>query len=185
MRIRADNPFIKKCAKLFPRTIKRFEKEEDGATAVEFALVAFPFFLLVFAIIETSIMFFAGQYFETAVDDTARLLRTGQLGVTTTNAQFRAELCSRITVMLNCSEVATDVQVAASFDGLNDPPLPNPTTGNLPGNTFNTPGPNLIMQVSASYKWPIYTNFAAPLMHTPGGNFALLRVTAVMVTEPF
>lgn len=184
MRIRADNPIIKKYSKWFPRTIKRFEDDESGATAVEFAIIAAPFFLLVFAIIETSVMFFAGQYFETAVDDTARLLRTGQLGANSTNAQFRAELCSRITVMLNCSDVATDVQVAASFDALNDPPLPDPVTGDIPSG-WQPPGPDLIMQVSASYKWPIYTNFAAPLLHTEGGSFALLRVTSVMVTEPY
>ncbi len=185
MRIRTDNPIMKKFAKWFPRTIKRFETEEDGATAVEFALIAFPFFLLVFAILETSFMFFAGQYLETAVDDTARLLRTGQLGPNSTNAQFRQELCRRITVMIECNSVATDVQVAATFGGLGNPPEPDPNTGDLPGNTFQTPGPNLIMQVSASYKWPIYTNFAAPLLHTPSGNFALLRVTSVMVTEPY
>lgn len=185
MRIKTNNPIIKKYAKWFPHAIKRFEQDEDGATAVEFALIAFPFFLLIFAILETSIMFFAGQYLETAVDDTARLLRTGQLGANATNAQFRTELCNRITVMIDCGDVATDVQVAATFGALGDPPEPDPTTGDLPGDSFDTPGPNLIMQVSASYKWPVYTNFAAPLMHTPNGSFALLRVTSVMVTEPF
>ena len=185
MRIRTDNPIIKKYAKWFPRTIKRFEDEESGATAVEFAIIAFPFFLLIFAIIESSIMFFAGQYFESAVDDTARLLRTGQLGSTATNADFRTELCNRLTVMLDCNEVATDVQVAGTFDLLEDPPEPDPVTGDLPADSFDRPGPDLILQVSASYKWPIYTNFAAPLMHSEGSNFALLRVTSVMRTEPY
>ncbi|MDJ0613271.1 MAG: pilus assembly protein [Rhizobiaceae bacterium] len=185
MRIRTDNPIVKRCAKWFPKTIKRFETEEDGATAVEFALIAGPFFLLIFAILETSIMFFAGQYFETAVDDTARLLRTGQLGPGTTAAQFRAELCNRVTIILNCNDVTFDVQVAGTFDGLGDPPEPDPLTGDLPGDSIDNPGPDLIMQVSASYKWPIYTNFAAPLLHAPGGNYSLLRVTSVMRTEPY
>lgn len=184
MRLRNDNPLIKKYAKWFPRAVRRFEKDEDGATAVEFALIAAPFFLLIFAILETAIMFFAGQYFETAVDDTARLLRTGQLGPNTTIAQFRTELCSRINFMLDCNNVAVNVQTAGTFAQLTDPPGPD-SSGVFPPDTLPTPGPSQIMQVAASYKWPIYTNFAAPLMYSDGSRFTLLRVTSVMVTEPY
>ena len=41
-------------------------------------MVAAPFLALVFAILETSIVFFAGQTLETAAADSARLIMTGQ-----------------------------------------------------------------------------------------------------------
>lgn len=175
-------------ARMCPASVKRFHTDEDGATAVEFAMIAFPFFLLIFAIIETSLFFFAGQYFETAVDDTMRLFRTGQLDDTATNQQFRDELCDRLTVMFVCGDIRTDVQVATRFQDLGSPPEPDPITGDFPPDGFPTGsdiGPEVIMQITASYKWPVYTNFSAPLAYESSGEFALLRVTAVTRTEPY
>ena len=60
------------------RAARRLLRRQDGAVAVEFGLVAAPFLLLVFAIMETAIVFFAGQTLETAVADSARLILTGQ-----------------------------------------------------------------------------------------------------------
>jgi Flp pilus assembly protein TadG len=42
---------------------------KDGSAAVEFGLIAAPFIALLFAIMETAIVFFAGQTLETAVAD--------------------------------------------------------------------------------------------------------------------
>jgi len=56
---------------------RRMVRQEDGAAAVEFALVAAPFLAMVFAIIETAIVFFAGQALETAAADGSRLIMTG------------------------------------------------------------------------------------------------------------
>src|SRR5712692_11686541 len=50
---------------LTARTARRLIKQQDGAAAVEFALVAAPFLALVFAIMETAVVFFAGQALET------------------------------------------------------------------------------------------------------------------------
>jgi len=172
--------------KLSPRIVNRFSKEEKGATAIEFALVGGPFLLLIFAILETSLFFFASQFLETGVDKTMRLFRTGQLNGTTSNAQFRQALCDEVDLFLDCNELRTYVQVAAEFDDLVDPPDPT-ASGDLAPDQFDGGiGPLVVMQVSAAYKWPVFTNFAAPLAHSSsGGSFALLRVVAVARTEPF
>ena len=57
---------------------RRLLRQQDGAAAIEFGLVAAPFLALVFAILETAIVFFAGQALETAAADSARLIMTGQ-----------------------------------------------------------------------------------------------------------
>jgi Flp pilus assembly protein TadG len=42
------------------RVVRRLLHREDGVAAVEFALVAAPFLALMFAIIETALVFFTG-----------------------------------------------------------------------------------------------------------------------------
>ena len=51
---------------------------EDGAVLIEFALLAVPFFALIFAILETSITFLAQQVLDSALQDATRSIRTGQ-----------------------------------------------------------------------------------------------------------
>ena len=60
------------------KALRRFRRNRRGSAAVEFALVAPVFFALLFAIIETAIVFFAGQVLETVSQDCAALIMTGQ-----------------------------------------------------------------------------------------------------------
>src|SRR5215510_9016137 len=79
------------------RATRQLARKEDGAAAVEFGMVAAPFLLLTFAIMETAIVFFAGQTLETAVADSARLIMTGQAqGAAMSQAQFKDAVCSKI-----------------------------------------------------------------------------------------
>lgn len=61
----------------FMAPTRRFARAEDAAAAVEFALVAAPL-ALIFAILETALVFFAGQTPEAAASNSARLIMTGQ-----------------------------------------------------------------------------------------------------------
>ena len=54
--------------------VRRFRRDGRGSAAVEFAFIAPVFFVLLFAIIETAIVFFASQVLEGAVQDTGRLI---------------------------------------------------------------------------------------------------------------
>ena len=49
--------------------LRRFRRNRRASAALEFALVAPIFFALLFAIIETALMFFAGQVLETITQD--------------------------------------------------------------------------------------------------------------------
>src|ERR1700732_998768 len=82
---------------------RRFRRNRRGSAAVEFALVAPVFFALLFAIIETAIVFFASQALEVGTQGSARLMLTHQAqdsGMTET--QFKTDLCNRISVLFNC-----------------------------------------------------------------------------------
>ena len=60
------------------RLFRAFRRNNRGSAAVEFSLIAVPFFALFFAIVETGIVFFASQVLETATQDSARMIMTGQ-----------------------------------------------------------------------------------------------------------
>src|SRR5262245_33291387 len=109
-------------ARLLPAGLaRRFVREQDGVAAVEFGLVAIPFFALMFAIIETGMVFFASQTLETAVADASRLIMTGQAQTQGfSQAQFKEAICSRIYGMFNCaSGIQIDVRTAAAFGSTN------------------------------------------------------------------
>jgi Flp pilus assembly protein TadG len=108
------------------RIAARFCRNKDGATAIEFGLVLAPFAMLLFAIIETAIVFFTGQALQTAVTDASRLIMTGQAQSTMVPdgggtkkydlASFKADVCSRFPVITNCaSSLMLDVRTYASF----------------------------------------------------------------------
>src|ERR1700682_5365711 len=95
----------------------RFRANRRGSAAVEFALVAPVFFALLFAIIETAIVFFAGQVLETVTQDSARMIMTGQAQTAAyTQAQFKTYVCGKISVLFDCANgIYVDVQSYSSF----------------------------------------------------------------------
>ena len=86
-----------------PRMLSRFRRSSDGTAAIEFALLAFPFFLLIFATIEAFIAFAGEQLLENAVDTMARQVRTGQ-AKNLSEEEFRTKFCAEISLMINCAE---------------------------------------------------------------------------------
>jgi Flp pilus assembly protein TadG len=58
--------------------LRRFGRNRKGSAAVEFALVAPVFIGLLFAIVETAIMFFGSQILETVTQESARQIMTGR-----------------------------------------------------------------------------------------------------------
>ncbi len=165
--------------------LRRFKRDEEGVAAVEFAMVAFPFFFLLTTIIEASLFFFAGQMLESAVDRVGREVRTGILGPDTTVTQMKAAVCREASLLFNCSGILVDVVAAADFDGLGDPP--SPSDGALDPADFNytAPASQQIMRITATYEWPIVTNYVAAGLSNMSGNKALLSAMSVFQTEPY
>ena len=81
----------------------RLKRNRDGAAAIEFAMLALPFFMIVFAILETFVAMIAEQILSNATDTMARRLRTGQISQTITQAEFRAQFCEEVAILISCS----------------------------------------------------------------------------------
>src|SRR5574337_393171 len=73
------NPIRKSPVNVVPQCVRRFLRRQDGTAAIEFGMVALPFFGLMFAILETALVFFAGQSLEAAVSEAGRQVMTGQV----------------------------------------------------------------------------------------------------------
>lgn len=172
------------------RFARRFRRAQGGASAVEFSLVALPFLALTFAIIETALVFFAGQALEAAVTEASRQIMTGQAQ----NAGYSKEafktnvvceyLKSGVTIF-DCSKVFVDVKNYSTFSSIN---TQSPVTdGKLDdGKTqYNPGGPGCVEVVSFYYAWPVYVSLLGNNLANFGDGQRLLVATAVFRNEPY
>jgi Flp pilus assembly protein TadG len=169
------------------RMVRRLVRRQDGAAAVEFALVAAPFLALVFAILETAIIFFAGQALETAVADSARLIMTGQAQQKGFDqAKFKEQVCAKIFGLFNCAGgVYVDVKMFPNF-GAVTMPSPIDQNGNFVNNFGYQPGgPGDIVVVRIMYQWPVYVSLLGFNLSDMAGSKRLLVATAAFRNEPY
>jgi Flp pilus assembly protein TadG len=169
------------------RLAGRFGAARGGATAVEFALVAMPFFAMLFAILQTALVFFANQVFETAVAEASRMIMTGQVASASMDAVgFKAQICQRLDAMFDCDNgVSVDVQVASTFSGATPGSVPI-KNGKVDSSQFgfDSGAGGQIVTVRAVYQWPIFMSLLNPGL-ADVGNTRLLVATAVFENEPF
>ena len=169
---------------------RRFRRNRQGSAAVEFALVAPLFFGMLFAIIETAIVFFAGQLLEQGTAESARLMLTHQAQDSGMNeTAFKTDLCNRIKVMFNCfgnlGNITVDVKVfpPGTAITITDPIV----TGNLTGPfAYSLPpsgSPNTVV-VRAFYQWPLYVTRFGYNISNLNGSQRLLAATAAFHVEP-
>jgi Flp pilus assembly protein TadG len=169
------------------RLLRRFVRRQEGAAAVEFALVAAPFLALTFAILETAMVFFAGQTLEAAAADSARLIMTGQAqSAGYSAAQFKTQVCNRIYGLFDCANgMMVDVKTYTSFSSINTAmPVANGQVNTA--SMSYTPGePGDIVVVSLYYKWPIYVSMLGNKLDNLNGGDRLLAATSVFRVEPY
>jgi Flp pilus assembly protein TadG len=163
--------------------LRRFIRNRRATTSIEFGLLAAPFMALSFAILQTAIIFFAGQALETAAATSARLILTGQAQTQGWSAaQFKQQVCDSITGLFNCQTgVYIDVENYATFADAN---LSSPVTnGNLNTSAmnYNPGGAGDVVMVRLYYPFPVLMNFLSDL----SGGFNLLAATAIFKNEPY
>jgi Flp pilus assembly protein TadG len=165
----------------------RLLQRDDGAAAVEFALVAAPFLALLFAIMETALVFFAGQSLETAAADSARLILTGQAQTQgLTQATFKDQVCARIYGVFDCiNGMNVDVQTYSSFSAATIT-RPVDANGNLMNNfTYSPGGPCAIVVVRLIYQFPVFVSLLGFNLSDMAGGKRLLMATSVFRNEPY
>jgi Flp pilus assembly protein TadG len=170
--------------------LRRFRRNRRGSAAVEFALVAPVFFALLFAIIETAIVFFANQVLETVTQDSARLVQTGQAQAAAYDAANFKKLvvCARplANLLFDCmSGVYVDVQSYPAFSNvvITDPiDAAKNFTNNMQYNPGNAGD---IVVVRAFYQWPLFVTGLGYNISNLSGSKRLLSATAAFRNEPY
>lgn len=166
--------------------LRRLRGDRSGATAVEFGIVAAPFFALMLALIEVSLVFFANFTLENAVDQAGRLIRTGQAQQQGfSEDQFKQSVCQNVTGVYDCiGGLKIDVQKFDSFGGI-DMSDPLDANGELRDDFSFDPGnAGDVIVVRAFYEWNLIANFPGGLGNMPGGG-RLLVATTTFRNEPF
>lgn len=168
--------------------LRRLAAGNDGAAAVEFALVATPFLALLFAILQTGLIFFAEQSLETTAADASRLIFTGQAqNQSFDQAAFKNAVCARLSVLMSCSGIMLDVRTYNDFSSANTS-LPIDNNGNLQNNFVYQPGAaGDIVVVRLMYQWPLFISMSA--LSKSFSNLAngqdLLMATVAFRNEPY
>ena len=176
----------------------RLRRNENGATAIEFAMLAAPFLLLLIGVFESGTMLLVNYQLDDAVADTARLIRTGQAQAAGMSAEaFKKAVCGRVILVRNCeSELLVDVDTFADFSGINFPPAleektnPDGTTtitlSSSVGKKFSVGTAKTIVGVRVYYPYHFMTGFFARFSGmTDYDDVKLLSTAAAFQNEPF
>lgn len=181
--------FKSKARAALARALKRFARARRGAVAVEFAIVALPFFFLSMGMLETAMVGLAQSSLDFAISETARDIRTGQAqNLNLSYQQMKDRLCAEMggIIQVDCVEnLYLDVDTFASFVAAGSPnPIVN---GTLQTGQFGyDPGvSSSIVVVRAYYRWEILTPMFQPLLENVSGGDRILASTMMFRNEPY
>lgn len=169
--------------------VRRFGVARQGATIVEFALIAPIFLALLLAIFQVTIFLFAQQILQNAAVSAGRLILTGQVqNGNVTQTQFANDVCPMVSALFTCANVMINVQSYTSFSAASTAaPTLTYNSGGQVSNTWNySPGtPGQVMVVQLIYQWPIINLPLGSLFSNLGnGTTEMMGITAFRV-EPY
>jgi Flp pilus assembly protein TadG len=176
---------------LVSRWLRTALADRRGTTAIEFAILAPPFFLIIGGILQTAMVFLAQQILDSATQDAARLVRTGQ-GQTFSTTDFKTQICNELFGLFDCSD-GNKFRIYVA-------PIGNFTAGTTPGaspvdagtgkftlaNDYYDPGAgSSVMSVKVYYKWSVFLSFMGFSLATNSDGTRLMAAVRVFSNEPF
>lgn len=187
---------LKNLARRTLDTVRRFRKSPDGATAVEFALVAGPFFFVLGCVCETGLMLFTEYVIQNAVQEASRTVRTGQASTSAGTividaATFKSNLCADISTLIDCAgKVTVYVNNATDFATLKtniaDPlNIGQKADGTWTATVYQPGGAKAAAGVIATYDWKFVFPFMNLLGNVMSNTKRRLYGIAIFRNEPF
>lgn len=145
------------------------QRRQRGASAVEFALIAPLFFLLLFSVFDFSVMMWANLTMQHAVREGARYAVTGQ----SSSAQRYQDVLTKIR---QNSLGVYDLSQATVTTWVNNTSQANGSS------MFGGAGDLIVIEVNCS--WPVLTPMVAAFFKSTGGKYTF-SVAATMRNEAF
>jgi len=195
----------------FKKRLTGYGQSQDGASAVEFAMVGAPFLFVLLAVFELSLMLFAEYALAQNIETAGRLIRTGQIqnnlnGHQSTPGYFKTQICKNLGTLLDCdNKLYVDVRKFNDFSSISGS-LPSPfksgTSELSPeittNNQFEPGNAGEIVSVRVYYDWQLFLPGLGELIGAIGvglGNVStsgsaeknsrLLTAASTFRNEPF
>ena len=173
--------------------LRRFSADRNGTTAIEFGLVALPFFMFVFGIMAIGLKYFTENALEHAVESAARQIRTGQAQKAgKTFDDFRNMVCAEAGAYFTCDSKFV-VHVQSSDEWSDITPIPCLTGGSLTASSGVANDPladssgsaESVVLVTACYEWELAKVFSLVQLGDMSSGSALIQAVATFRTEPY
>jgi len=168
------------------RLLRAFSKDRKGSAAIEFAILALPFFVVIFAIAEIAVMYFVDSGLDAALHKTVRQVRVGvaKSGAWDSN-KFKDVLCGELAYSFGCATkikvratVITDMSSVTRISGINGGTL-NVTED------FNLGDSGSYVLVQAFLPWdPTFKLYAISSDRLSDGSY-VLSAAELIKNEPF
>ena len=169
--------------------MRRFFCRNEGVVAVEFALIALPFFILLMGMIEIALYFAAGTVLEGGAAAASRTIRTGQAQLSADpETVFEEALCNHVSRMLNCDRIQYEVIHVedGTFAGAETYAPQFDADGNLIPAGFSTGNSNDVVMVRALYRYAFLTPFIGTMMTGGVGDNTMVHMAvSVLRAEPY
>lgn len=172
------------------KTWSDFCRATRGAVAIEFALLCWPFFLIVFGIIELSFVIGSAAMVESATLSAARMVVTGQMDPTAGDgaliANFKTEICENQgagTLIRNCTDrLFVSSMLVTSFIDFRD--NPEDYAVDADDEVFVPGGPDDIIVIRVQYDHQLMTPVIQNIMGGTNGTMTFMTTVATQ-NEPF
>ncbi|RKQ72075.1 TadE-like protein [Litorimonas taeanensis] len=172
------------------RRARRIRSSDDGSAAIEFAILAIPFLMLIFGIVELAIILFINSSMSYAVSEAGRQIRVGNFQACGGNSaeKFKELVCENMSSLGNCKgNVRVDVLTGSNFARIILPEAPDiDADEDAPnGSVDNTLGGNPVV-ARATYYYKLAMPAALTRLETrEGSGIRMLYSSTAFRNEPF
>ena len=191
------------CSNRSLSVLRRLRRNEEGATALEFAMVVAPFLMFIIQTIEVAFVYGGTVALEHALEQSARKIRVGTPMASIT--EFKNDVCSHVVLLSDCNgKLIVDVRTLGSLGGAGGVDVMSDYTdsggalldpGTSPDQYDVGQGGSDIM-VNVFYKWDIFAQLpffinwqgtgaaVSPLANQADGS-RVVSATVIFKNEPF
>jgi len=170
----------------------RLKRNEDGTTAIEFAIVAVPFFMFIFGLMGVSSYFFIMTSLEKGMDQSSRLIRTGQAQTANmTVNDFKQSVCDKAGTWVKCNKVQVFVQKFADWNLVQPQPcmsnaksVVNSAKGTDPIENYSGASNDIVL-ITTCYKWDFATKIPYLDLGQMNDGSMMMQASTAFRTEPY
>lgn len=196
--MRRDAGYMLRTQLRLRRRLRRWRSDQSGFTAVEFAIVAMPFLMLLFGTISVCLFYFTNFTMENAVWMASRGIRTGQFqqgegsynGIKSDEDRkkaFKQALCAKAPSYIDCNKVVVLVQSnSGGFGSITQPVCAKDgTIIDQSKAEFNPGGASSVVLITACYPWDFGGRLPFFSLNNMKDGSLLIQASVAFRTEPF